>query len=162
MAGFSHTPTCRLSKQRSCLGTGKKQPTVWLKYACSVEVVLLYPSFGAPLVLFLPPFGDMEDLRYTQGGYTEVSRRMHDTSTEVSRRCNGDGTEMARRSHREPTEAHISTNLRLSGNKIGLVDLHTNIHRLMKICSLEDKTNCTSNLSDVNILHTMQAKFFAF
>lgn len=50
MAGFSHTLTCCLSKLRSSLEAGKRQLRVWLQYACSVVEVLLYSSFGGPLV----------------------------------------------------------------------------------------------------------------
>ena len=59
MAGSSHTLSCCLSKLRSSLGAGKKQPRVWLEYVCSVDEVLLYSSFGAPLVLLWPLYGDI-------------------------------------------------------------------------------------------------------
>lgn len=52
MAGFIHTPTSCLSKLRSSLESGKKQPKVWLQYICSVTELLLNSSFGRPLVLF--------------------------------------------------------------------------------------------------------------
>ena len=51
MTGSSHTLGLLTSKLRSSLEAGKKQPRVWLEYICSVLEVLLYPSFGAPLVL---------------------------------------------------------------------------------------------------------------
>lgn len=41
MAGSSHTPACCLSKLRSSLGAGKKQPRVWLEYVCSVAMMFL-------------------------------------------------------------------------------------------------------------------------
>ena len=50
MAGSCHTPASCLSMLRSCQEARKKQPRVWLEYICSMEKVLLYPSFGAPLV----------------------------------------------------------------------------------------------------------------
>ncbi len=50
MADSSYTLTCCLSKHRSSLEAGKKQPRVWLQYACSVTEMLLYSSYGAPLV----------------------------------------------------------------------------------------------------------------
>lgn len=40
MAGSSHTLACCLSKLRSSLQAGKKQPRVWLQYGCSVAEVL--------------------------------------------------------------------------------------------------------------------------
>lgn len=36
-----------------------------------VAEVLLYPSFGAPLVLFLPPHGDLETSRMAHGDVME-------------------------------------------------------------------------------------------
>ena len=48
MAGSSHTLGLLMSKLRSSLEAGRKQPRVWLEYVCSVAEVLLYPSFGAP------------------------------------------------------------------------------------------------------------------
>jgi len=50
MAGSNHTLSCCLSKPRNSLEAGKKQPRVWLQYACSVTEMLLYSSYGAPLV----------------------------------------------------------------------------------------------------------------
>ncbi len=46
MAGSIHTLTSYLSKHRSSLEAGKKQPRVWLQYACCMTEVVLYPSFG--------------------------------------------------------------------------------------------------------------------
>lgn len=63
MAGSSHTPACCLSKLRSSLEAGKKQLRVWLQYVCGVTEVLLYPSYGTPLVLLLSPYGDSEMAR---------------------------------------------------------------------------------------------------
>jgi hypothetical protein len=40
MAGSSHTLACCLSKLRSSLQAGKKQPRVWLQYVCNVAEVL--------------------------------------------------------------------------------------------------------------------------
>ena len=50
LAASSHTLPCCLSKPRSSLKAGKMQPKSSLEYACSVAEVLLYSSFGAPLV----------------------------------------------------------------------------------------------------------------
>lgn len=58
MAGFSHTPACCMSKLRSSLEAGKKQPIVWLQYVCSVAGVLLNPSFDSPLVLLWSLYGE--------------------------------------------------------------------------------------------------------
>ena len=63
MAGYSHTPACCLSKLRSNIEAGKKQPRVWLQYVCGVTEMLLYPSFGAPLVLLWSPYGGSEMAR---------------------------------------------------------------------------------------------------
>ena len=59
MAGTSHTLSC-LSKLRSSLEAGKKQPRVWLQYAWRGAEVLLYSFFGTPLVLLGSPRGDSE------------------------------------------------------------------------------------------------------
>lgn len=58
MAGYRHTLNSCLSKLRSSLEAGKKQSRVWLRYACSVKKVLLYSSYGGPLVLLWYPFDD--------------------------------------------------------------------------------------------------------
>lgn len=50
MASSIHTPACCLSKPRSSLGAGKKQPRVWLDYVCCVAKMLLYSSLVFPLV----------------------------------------------------------------------------------------------------------------
>lgn len=60
MAGSSHTLPCCVSKLRSSLEAGKKQLRVWLQYVCGVTEMLLYPSFGAPLVFLRPPYDDSE------------------------------------------------------------------------------------------------------
>lgn len=58
MADSSHTLTSSLSMLRSSLDAGKKQPRVWQQYVCGVTETLLYPSFGAPLLLLCSPYGD--------------------------------------------------------------------------------------------------------
>ena len=58
MSGSSHTLSCYLSKLRSSIKAGKKQPRVWLQYACGVTEVLLYSSLSGPLVFFWPPSDD--------------------------------------------------------------------------------------------------------
>lgn len=51
MLGCCHTLASSLSKPRSSLEAGKKQPRVWLEYISDVAKMLLYPSFGALIVL---------------------------------------------------------------------------------------------------------------
>ena len=60
MVAFSHTLGLLMSKLRSCLEAGKKQPRVWIEYVCSVAKMLLYPSFGAPLVFLGSPYDSSE------------------------------------------------------------------------------------------------------
>ena len=55
MAGSSHTLGLLMSKLRSSLEAGKKQPRVWIEYVCSVAKMILYSSFGAPLVFLGSP-----------------------------------------------------------------------------------------------------------
>ena len=71
MAGFSHTLPYCLSKLRSRVEAGKKQPRRSLEYSYSMEKVLLYPSFGAPLVFLGSPYGDSEWVRRRLEGYAE-------------------------------------------------------------------------------------------
>ncbi len=71
MAGSSHTLTCCVSKFRSSLGAGKKQPRVWLQYVSGVEEMLLYPSFGVPLVLLVSTSDDSEMAR---NGFEDISK----------------------------------------------------------------------------------------
>lgn len=63
MAGSIHAQACCLSKARSSLEAGKKQPRVWLQYSCGKTEMFLYPSFGIPLVLLRSPHGDSEMAR---------------------------------------------------------------------------------------------------
>ena len=93
MAGSSHTLGILMSKLRSSLEAGKKQPRVWLQYVLSMANVLFYQSFGAPLVLHWSTFGVTGDTRYIHGGCTEILQRKHVTYT-VSRRRNGNLTEV--------------------------------------------------------------------
>ena len=51
MAGSSYTLPSSLSIPRSRVEAGKKQPRGILEYDYNMSKVLLYPSFGAPLVL---------------------------------------------------------------------------------------------------------------
>ena len=50
MAVYSHTLALLMSKPRSSLEAGKKQPIVWLEYGCSMAEVTLYLSFGGLLM----------------------------------------------------------------------------------------------------------------
>lgn len=72
MAGSSHTPACSLSKLRSSLEAGKKQPRVWLQYGCCVTDMLPYPSFRVPLVFLFSPYGDSKISRECHGDLTDV------------------------------------------------------------------------------------------
>ena len=56
--GNNHTLASSLSKLRSCLEAGKKQPKRSLEYCFSMGDVLLYPSFGALLVYLLATFDE--------------------------------------------------------------------------------------------------------
>lgn len=69
LAASSHTLGLLMSKPGSSLEAGKKQPRVWLEYACCVTEVLLYSSFGAPLVL-------LKGTRYIHGPYTDYVRKI--------------------------------------------------------------------------------------
>lgn len=83
MAGSIHTLLCCMSKPRSSLEAGKKQPRVWLQYGCSVTEMFLdgpsgraerlNPSFSAPLVFLWYFFGDCEMVRNGLEGRSECS-----------------------------------------------------------------------------------------
>lgn len=60
MSGSSHTPACCLSKLRSSLEAGKKQPRVWLQYVSGVKEMLLCSSFRVPLFLLWSLYGGLE------------------------------------------------------------------------------------------------------
>ena len=93
LAASSHTIALLMSKPRSSLEAGRKQPRVWLEYVCSMANVLFYPSFGTPLGLHWSTFGVTGDTRYIHGGCMEILQRKHVTYT-VSRRRNGNLTEV--------------------------------------------------------------------
>lgn len=57
------TPLCCLSRLRSSLEAGKKQLRVWIEYVCSVAKMILYSSFGAPLVFLGSPYNSSEMVR---------------------------------------------------------------------------------------------------
>lgn len=107
----NNTLPCCLSKPRSNLEAGKKQHRVWLEYAYSMTKMLLYSSFGAPLVFLWSSFGIIGDTRYMHGGYTEVSRRRHVSSKKVSQRCNEDMMVMLRRLDENLTRMFVSGNV---------------------------------------------------
>ena len=73
--GSRHTLACCLCKLRSSLEAGKKQLKVWLQYVCSVSEMLLYPSFGAPLVFLRSPYDDSEMARNGFEDGSKVMRR---------------------------------------------------------------------------------------
>ena len=63
MAGSIHTLGLLMSKLRSSLEAGKEQSRVWIEYACSVTKMILYSSFGAPLVFLGSPCVCLERVR---------------------------------------------------------------------------------------------------
>jgi len=89
LAGFSHTLGLLMSKLRSSLEAGKKQLRVWLEYACSVTEVLLYPSFGAPIVFLMCFFRDSADAHFIQSCCTNITRWYAGGLTLVFCRCDG-------------------------------------------------------------------------
>ena len=60
LVAYSYTLPSSLSMPRSRVEAGKKQPRGSLEYDYNMSKVLLYPSFGAPLVLLLPPYNGSE------------------------------------------------------------------------------------------------------
>jgi len=65
MAGSSHTLGLLMSKLRSSLEAGKKQPRVWIEYVSSQVKMLLYSSFCAPLVFLRSTCSDSEIIKQT-------------------------------------------------------------------------------------------------
>ena len=63
LVGYNYTLPSSLSMPRSRVEAGKKQPRGSLEYGYSMSKVLLYPSFGAPLVYLLPPYHGSEMVR---------------------------------------------------------------------------------------------------
>ena len=63
LAAYSHTLGLLTSKLRSSLEAGKEQPRVWIEYVCSVAKMILYSSFGAPLVFLGSPYDGSEWVR---------------------------------------------------------------------------------------------------
>ena len=61
LVGYSYTLPSSLSMPRSRVEAGKKQPRGSLEYDYNMSKVLLYPSFGAPLVLLLPPYNGSDE-----------------------------------------------------------------------------------------------------
>jgi len=72
MAGSIHTLGLLMSKLRSSLEAGKKQPRVWIEYVCCVAKMLLYPSFGAPSVFLYSLYGGSEMSWCSNVNLTEV------------------------------------------------------------------------------------------
>lgn len=63
LAGYKHTlPSC-LSMPKKRVEAAWKQVKRSLEYGYSMAKVLLYPSFGAPLVFLWSPYGDSEIAR---------------------------------------------------------------------------------------------------
>lgn len=73
LASYSHTLPCCLSMPRSRVGASKKQARRSQEYGYRMEKVLLYPSFGDPLVFLWSPYGDSEMAR---NGFEDGSK-MH-------------------------------------------------------------------------------------
>lgn len=71
MAGSSHTLSRCLSKPRSSLEAGKKQPIVWLQYVCGVTEMLLYTSFSTPIAL---PWSSYDDSEIGCNGFEDGSK----------------------------------------------------------------------------------------
>ena len=92
MAGNRHTLPCCLSKPRSSLEAGRKQPRVWLEHVCSQIEMLLYSSFGVTIVFLWSPFYGSKEIRYIHGRCTELLWWHESGLTLVSRRCNVDLT----------------------------------------------------------------------
>lgn len=136
MIGSSHTLPCCLSKPKSSLEAGKKQLRVWLQYACCVVMVLLYPSFGAPIVFLWSPYGSSEVVRYIHVVCTDVCRRYNGGLALVSRRCNGELMEMPLRYLDNLTEVYASGNVCSSVSKAVLVISFTHVHWLINLCPI--------------------------
>ena len=60
LVSSSLTLALLMSKLRSSLEAGKKQPRVWIEYVCSVAKMILYSSFGAPSVFLYSLYGGSE------------------------------------------------------------------------------------------------------
>ena len=111
MAGSSHTPACCLSKLKSSIEAGKKQPRVWLQYVCGVEEMLLYSSYSGPLVFLWSPISDSEMAR------------------------NGFLDEPSGKAEREDgLNRYASDNICSCVIKAGFVTSHTCVHGLMTLC----------------------------
>lgn len=80
LAGSNHTLPYCLSKPISSLGAGKKQLKVWQDFVCNVAKMLLYPSFGVPLVHLRCHYCGVEDECYIRGCNEEVSRMTFTTT----------------------------------------------------------------------------------
>ena len=79
----------------------------------SVVEVLLYPSFGAPLVLLWSPYGESEDARHILGGSSELSRRCYGARSEV----------------------YVLGNIGGVANEAGFNGSRTYVHGRMNLCS---------------------------
>lgn len=78
-----------------------------------VVEVLLYPSFGAPLLLLWSPYGESEDARYIHGGFSEPSRRCYGARSEV----------------------YVLGNIGGVANEAGFNASRTYVHGRMNLCS---------------------------
>ena len=151
MAGSIHTLSCCVSKLRSSIEAGKKQPRVWLQYVCDVSEVLFHPSFGVgfiltfltlgranafvlhslyrkvPLVLLWSPYGDLEMA------------------------CNRFLNEPSGKAEREDGSKWCATgNTCSSADEAGLVNLRSYVRGRMNLCSCFGN-NLTKILRDIEL-----------
>lgn len=115
MAGYSHTLPCCVSKLRSSLEAGKKQPRVWLQYVCGVIEMLLYPSSGVSLVLLLSPYGDSKMAR---NGFLDPSGKAE---------------------REDGSKWYATTNVYGMDKEAGFVPLRTYVNRPMNLWPLRNK-----------------------
>lgn len=137
MAGSMHTIACCLSRPRSSLGAGKKQPRVRLEHGCSMAEVLLYLPFSVPLVFLMCSYRDSEGVRYIHGCCADVTRMLHATSMQVFRKRFGDVMEMVRSSHGDIIEEYLSNNICLQVNGIVIKSLYAYLHKAMSLYSYQ-------------------------
>ena len=96
----------------------------------SVVEPLLYPSFGAPLVLLWAPYGESEDARYIHGGFSELSWRCHGALTEVYALGNIGGV----------------------ANEAGFNASRTYVQGTMNLCSIYKNDNRNMQDDNLNVL----------
>ena len=154
MAYSRHTLACCLSKPRSSLEAGKKQPKVWLHYACSVAEVFLdepsgraerlYPSFGTPLLLLWVPFGDSnfsnKRVQRTFVFNSSSGRKVRSTLGHLFQMSLKNGVKMARNVFEEGSEWCISTNIGNTVNEESKVAPQTHVHLFTYLLCIKSGT----------------------